>query len=159
MADKGNLFSFKDSGCCHTHFVYLNTLCVQQICCLRIMDNVSILNYYIIMFAVHWISNKQGWYILSPLVANMYIFEDLAVEICIVKAKFWLRYVDDTFIIWNGRNRDLEESLHQMNHIRLKIKLTMKEKAQETIPYLDVKWTRKNNHIKHIKHVYTLVST
>ena len=40
---------------------------------------------------------------LSPLLANIYVeyVENLAIDTCFLKPKFWDRYMDDVLVIWN----------------------------------------------------------
>ena len=46
---------------------------------------------------------------LSPVIANFYMerFEQLILESASLKPKVWLRYVDDTFVVWNHSEEEL----------------------------------------------------
>lgn len=83
---------------------------------------------------------------LLPVVANIYMesFKDFAIETSTVKSKLWLRCVDNTFITWNRENKNVEGLLHHINYIHRKIRFTMEEETQRTMPFLNVKVTRKN---------------
>ena len=64
---------------------------------------------------------------LSPVVANIYMehFEELALESGESKPATWLRYVDDTFVIWNKGRDKLLDFLEHLNSIRPSIQFTM----------------------------------
>lgn len=77
---------------------------------------------------------------LSPVIANLFM-EDIevrALESTTLKPKLWLRYVDDTFVIWtHGRNK-LDEFLSHLNNIHSKIQFTMEVESLNQLPFLDV---------------------
>lgn len=54
---------------------------------------------------------------LSPAVANIFMnwFEEKAIKKAQNKPKLWLRYVDDTFIIWNHGDRLLRNFFENIN--------------------------------------------
>ena len=56
---------------------------------------------------------------LSPIVANIYMefFEQKALELTYTKPDIWLRYVDDTFILWPHNRHDLDNFLNHLNSI------------------------------------------
>ena len=63
-------------------------------------------------------------------------FEDLAIRTATKQPSLWLRYVDDTFVIWRHGQIGLEDFLSHLNSIRNSIQFTM-EVAGE-LPFLDV---------------------
>jgi predicted GIY-YIG superfamily endonuclease/uncharacterized protein (UPF0335 family) len=77
---------------------------------------------------------------LSPVIANIYMewFESQAIDKALIKPKLWLRYVDDTFIIWNGNDNDLQAFLDHMNNLAPTIKFTMEKEENNKLPFLDV---------------------
>ena len=64
---------------------------------------------------------------LSPIVANIYMefFEQKALELTYTKPDIWLRYVDDTFILWPHNRHDVDNFLNHLNSIRPSIQFTM----------------------------------
>ena len=73
---------------------------------------------------------------LSPVLANLYMgyFEEMALGSTSLKPSMWLRYVDDTFILW-PHQEDVQILLDHMNSIRPSIQFTMeKEQEQITLP-------------------------
>ena len=81
---------------------------------------------------------------LSPVVANIYMehFETLAIESAKFKPATWLRYVDDTFVIWNEGQDKLHSFLEHLNSMRPSIKFTMEVEEDRKLPFLDVMVTR-----------------
>ena len=77
---------------------------------------------------------------LSPVLANLFM-EDLearAIGTAKHKPKLWLRYVDDTFVIWNHGRDKLQEFLKHLNGIHPKIQFTMETEEDDQLPFLDV---------------------
>ena len=68
---------------------------------------------------------------LSPVLANIYkeYFEEMALGSTSIKPSMWLRYVDDTFILWPHKE-DVQILLDHVNSIRPSIQFTM-EKEQD----------------------------
>ena len=87
---------------------------------------------------------------LSPIVANIFMewFESEALDHAPKKPKLWLRYVDDTFIIWDGSDDELEQFLLHLNSIKTTIKFTMEKEANNQLPFLDVMVRRNNQKIQ-----------
>lgn len=87
---------------------------------------------------------------LSPVVANIYMewFEHYAIETANIKPKTWLRYVDDTFIVWSGDHEELQEFLEHLNSLRPSINFTMEKEQNSALPFLDVLVKRQNGHIQ-----------
>ena len=81
---------------------------------------------------------------LLPVVANFYMehFEALAIESARLKPATWLRYVDDTFVIWNEGRDKLQDFLEHLNTIRPSIQFTMELEEDGKLSFLDVLVTR-----------------
>ena len=86
---------------------------------------------------------------LSPVVANIFMehFEELAITSAPVKPAIWLRYVDDTFVVWREGREKLEEFLHHLNALRPSIKFTMELEEKDQLPFLDVLVKKKENRL------------
>ena len=70
---------------------------------------------------------------LSPVLANIYMeyFEEMALGSTSLKPCMWLRYVDDTFILWP----------HQEDHVNSiwpSIQFTMEKEQDNKVPFHDV---------------------
>ena len=80
---------------------------------------------------------------LSPLLANvnMEYFEEMALGSTSLKPSMWLRYVDDTFILW-PHQEDVQILLDHVNSIRISIQFTMEKEQDNKLPFLDVLVTR-----------------
>ena len=78
---------------------------------------------------------------LSPVLADLYMesFETMAiVEKADQPPSLWLRYVDDTFVIWpHGRDR-LNDFLSHLNSLAPSIQFTMEIEEGGKLPFLDV---------------------
>ena len=63
---------------------------------------------------------------LSPVLANIYMkyFEEMALGSTSLKPSMWLRYVDDTFILW-PQQEDLQTLLDHVNSIRSSLQFTI----------------------------------
>jgi hypothetical protein len=77
---------------------------------------------------------------LSPVVSNIFMehFEEIALYTADYKPAKWLRYVDDTFMVWQHGPARLQQFLHHLNNVRPTIKFTMEVEANDTLPFLDV---------------------
>ena len=65
-------------------------------------------------------------------------FELKALETAVHKPKLWLRYVDDTFVIWSHARQKLDNFLRHLNNIHSCIKFTMEVEENGQLPFLDV---------------------
>ena len=65
-------------------------------------------------------------------------FENVTIQTSILKPKVWLRYVDDTFIVWKGSGDELGNFLHHLNNIRPTIKFTMEMEQNSSLSFLNV---------------------
>ena len=68
---------------------------------------------------------------LTPVLANIYMeyFEEMALGSTSLKPSMWLRYIDDTFLLW-PHQEDVQILFDHMNSIRPSIQFTM-EKEQD----------------------------
>jgi hypothetical protein len=57
---------------------------------------------------------------LSPVVSNIFMehFEELALDSAQHKPSLWLRYVDDTFVVWPHGPEQLQNFLNHLNSLR-----------------------------------------
>jgi hypothetical protein len=65
-------------------------------------------------------------------------FEQLAVDSEQDKPSLWLRYVDDTFVIWPHGAEGIQNFVTHLNSLRPAIQFTMEIESEGTIPFLDV---------------------
>ena len=77
---------------------------------------------------------------LSPIISNIYMefFEELALETAKLQPSMWLRYVDDTFVVWPHGRDELDTFHKHLNSIRQTIKFTFEIEENKCIPFLDV---------------------
>jgi hypothetical protein len=64
---------------------------------------------------------------LSPIVSNIYKkhFEKMALDSAQHKSSLWLRYVDDTFVVWPHGPKHLQNFLSHLNSLRPAIQFTL----------------------------------
>jgi hypothetical protein len=81
----------------------------------------------------------------SPIVSNLYLehFENLALDSALHKPSLWLRYVDDTFVVWLRGPEQLQNFRGYLNSLRPVIQFTMEIESNSEIPFLDVLVIRK----------------
>ena len=65
-------------------------------------------------------------------------FETSALQQATHQPKLWLRYVDDTFIIWQHSKQQLDNFFQHLNNQHSNIKFTMETEDQGSLPFLDV---------------------
>ena len=80
---------------------------------------------------------------LSLVLANMFMeyFEEMALWSTSLKPSIWLRYVDDTFILW-PHQEDVQILLDPVSSIRPSLQFTMDKELDNKLPFLDVFVTR-----------------
>ena len=66
----------------------------------------------------------------------MEYFEERELESISLKPTIWLRYVDDSFILW-PHQEDVQILLDHVNSIRPSIQFTMEKESNNTLPFLD----------------------
>ena len=76
---------------------------------------------------------------LSSVMANIYMeyFEDMALNSAPLRPTMWLRYVDDTFILW-PHQEDVQVLLEHVNTIRPSIQFTMEKEKDNQLAFLDI---------------------
>ena len=84
---------------------------------------------------------------LSPVIANLFMeeFENSVLTSYEKKPTLWIRYVDDTFVIWPHGEHELENFLRHLNNQHDSIKFTMEVEKDGVLPFLDVLVTKKPN--------------
>lgn len=84
---------------------------------------------------------------LSPVIANLFMenLEEKALDTAAFKPKLWLRYVDDTFVIWQHGETHLNNFLDHLNTLHPKIKFTMEVETDNQLPFLDVLVKKKSD--------------
>ncbi|XP_046409097.1 uncharacterized protein LOC124173978 [Ischnura elegans] len=82
---------------------------------------------------------------LSPAIANLFMedFEEKALQSASLRPRYFFRYVDDTFVIWQHGRNTLDDFLSHMNQQHPNIKFTMEEENNNCIPFLDILIQRK----------------
>jgi hypothetical protein len=77
---------------------------------------------------------------LSPVVSNIFMehFEEIELDTADHKPAKWLRYGDNTFVVWPHGPARLQKFLHRLNSLRPTIKFTMEMEVNNTLPLLDV---------------------
>ena len=88
---------------------------------------------------VEW-KNCLYLYPLSPVVVNIFMeeFELEALCAAVTRPTLWLRYVDDTFVIWNHGEEQLEDFLSFLNGRNNNIEFTMEKETNGSLPFLYV---------------------
>ena len=73
----------------------------------------------------------------SPLLPVLEYFEEMALGSTSLKPSMWLRYVDDTFILW-PHQEDVQISLDHVNSIRPSIQFNVEKEQDNKLPFLIV---------------------
>ena len=81
---------------------------------------------------------------LSPILANLFMeeFEEEAIDTTRTKPALWLRYVDDTFVLWRHGKDKLKPFLTHLNSRRPSITFTMEIEEEGRLPFLDTEVVR-----------------
>lgn len=87
---------------------------------------------------------------LSQVIANLLMayFEEHELETAGYKPKAWLRYVDDTFVLWPHGHEKLFHFLDHLNKKHSKIMFTMEIENHNQLSFLDI-LVKKNPTIVH----------
>jgi len=74
---------------------------------------------------------------LSPVVANLFMkaFEERALESAVLRPRIWLRYVDDTFVLWPHGEDKLDAFHNHLNAQHQSIQFTMEKESDGRIPF------------------------
>ena len=82
---------------------------------------------------------------LSPIVANLFMeaFEEKALESAVLRPRMWVRYVDDTFVLWPHEEDKLETFYRHLNSQHPSMQFTMEKESEGKISFLDVQITTK----------------
>ncbi|BFZ01449.1 hypothetical protein BsWGS_04488 [Bradybaena similaris] len=91
---------------------------------------------------------------LSPILCNIFLakLEEEAITTASFRLDLWLRYVDDTFILWNHGTEKLKEFLSHINNQNPAIQFTMEVEKQGSLPFLDIKVELDNNNLRFTVH-------
>ena len=81
---------------------------------------------------------------LSPIIANLFMedLENSALTSALLKPNLWIRYVDDTFVVWSHGVDNLHHFHGHLNQQSPSIKFTREDEKQNRIAFLDVLVTR-----------------
>ena len=81
---------------------------------------------------------------LLPTVANLFMeaIEEGALESAALQLRMWVRYVDDTFVLWPHEEDELETFHQHLNSQPPSIQFTMKKESERKISFLDVQRLR-----------------
>ena len=85
---------------------------------------------------------------LSPVVTNLYMeaCENRALQLAPLQPRMWVRYVDDTFVLWPHGKEELE-SFHNLLNSIPSIQFTREEEEGGSLSFLDVKLTKEGGKI------------
>ena len=99
----------------------------------------------------------QPW---APVIVNIFTedFEPTAITTADRSPKLWLRYVNDTFVLWQHGAEHLDEFLKHQNGQHHTIQFTMEKKTNQKIPFLDVLVERRENKLQKEKNSQLEVS-
>ncbi|XP_038066443.1 uncharacterized protein LOC119736498 [Patiria miniata] len=83
-------------------------------------------------------------FLLSSVLADVFMeeFESFSLLTADLRPSLWLRYVDDTFVVWPHGPDTLQDFLQYLNKQHTSISFTMEQEQYGTIPFLDVKISR-----------------
>ena len=86
---------------------------------------------------------------LSPVIANLFMeaLESKALELSPLRPKMWIRYVDDTFVLWPHSEEELDNFHDLLNSITPSIQFTCEKEKDKTLPFLDVSLKREDDSI------------
>lgn len=84
---------------------------------------------------------------LSPVVANLFMeaLENKALDLSLLRAKMWVRYMDDTFVLWPHTDDELDAFHEHLNSLSPSIQVTREEEKEGTLAFLDVEVKREGD--------------
>jgi hypothetical protein len=84
---------------------------------------------------------------LSLVVANLFMedLESKSLASSPLKPKLWIRFIDDTFVIWPHGHENLKKFVDHLNNYSEHIKFTMEIEVDGSLPFLDVCVTKKHD--------------
>ena len=87
---------------------------------------------------------------LSVALANAFMesLEERLLETAPLKPKYWRRYVDDTFIVWQHGQQALEQFHEHLNSACPTIQFTREVESDGRLPFLDVEVARDGRKLK-----------
>ena len=68
--------------------------------------------------------------------------EEAAISSAVLQPNLWVRYVDDTFVIWTDEREELHRFHQHLNNQHSNIQFTMEEESGCKLAFLDVLVTR-----------------
>jgi len=94
-------------------------------------------------FKTHIYKQREGMAMgnpLSPILANLFMeyIEERIMKDFSLKPKFWIRYVDDVFLIWPHGLEELENFFDSANNLFPSIKFTKELETNNELAFLDV---------------------
>ncbi|XP_071793274.1 uncharacterized protein [Asterias amurensis] len=89
--------------------------------------------------------------LISPVLADIFMeeFESSSLLTADLRPSLWLRYVDNTFVVWPHGQDLLHEFLQYLNQQHSSIKFTMEQEHSGKLPFLDVLITRNQDGTLH----------
>lgn len=64
-----------------------------------------------------------------------------------LRPKMWVRYVDDTFVLWSHSDEDLDAFHDHLNSINSSIQFTCEKEKERTLSFLDMELKREDDSI------------
>ena len=79
---------------------------------------------------------------VSPIVANLYMkeLENKALEAAKLYPRMWVRYIDNTFVLWLHGEQHFESFHQHLNSQHPAIQFTMEREQQNRIAFLVSQW-------------------
>ena len=86
---------------------------------------------------------------LYPIIANLFMedLEEQAMHSDPLRPNLWLRYVDDTFVIWPQGEQNLQSFHTHLNQMSANIDFTIEKEEEGRLAFLDVLVTRSRDQL------------
>ena len=103
--------------------------------------------YQDVMSSLSQLKEQQWASLLSPVVAKLCMesFEQSALTFPLT-SKVWIRYVEDTFMLWPHSKEALDRFQQHLNSQHPSIQFTWEEESENNLLFLDVFVKRKATH-------------